>query len=504
VNEKHGALGSIMATNFTVVLFQRQHFGNEPGVFDDIEPGVPFAGSAKDFSFDCPGVNPDETALLMFQSRDVDHQRNIFKINGVDVVGGLPASPSSDAWNRNVLLIEPHHELTAKGNVLHVESRNSNGGRDGDTDDFIIDNVVIVYKTPDSGWKLPAATGDFAAFLTGELLPSIPNVSGSGSDANPDHQHNQYVLPTASQLALWRAVFQNLLAGAWGLAHHLARMISSTYNVVEFVDTRTGRTFYVLMEGVPGQIPAPANHPSSVSITEPADPTRRGWGTYVFAAQPARSLSISAPHPHDDVKTELQAVEAFLELQAHTLLIAGADRDQNTADAPCAQSNRPFLEADVSHTAESVFQIAFEEIYSSDASTWHLQFHGNANPTVACQDVDVFLSNGVEAAPATLHALGANIAEASTCAAAGGPVLRVDVYDRPGDCALRGTDNMQMRFASGLPHASICPEDNDPLGPSRFIHIEQRPIARLAPTDTGATPGQNRNVVLAGISKTFA
>ena len=33
----------------------------------------------------------------------------------------------------------------------------------------------------------------------------------------------------------------------------------------------------------------------------------------------------------------------------------------------------------MSHTAESVFQMAFEEIYSSDASTWHLQFHGNAD-----------------------------------------------------------------------------------------------------------------------------
>jgi hypothetical protein len=118
----------------------------------------------------------------------------------------------------------------------------------------------------------------------------------------------------------------------------------------------------------------------------------------------------------------------------------------------------------VSHTAESVFQMAFEEIYSSDASTWHLQFHGNANPTLACQDVDVFLSNGVESAPATLYALSANIAAASRVAAAGGPVLVVDVYDAPGDCGLRGTDNMQMRFASGLPHASIWAQGNVPVG----------------------------------------
>ena len=201
-----------MATNFTVILFQRQHFGNEPGTFNDIEPNVPFAGSTKDFSFDCPGVNPSETAFLMFQSRDVDHQKNIFQVNGVDVFGGLPASPSRDAWNGNILLIESHHQLRATGNVLHVESRNSSGGSGDDIDDFIVDNVVIVYKTADLSWALPAATGDFASFLKTELMDSIKKVSGAGSDANPDDQLNQYVLPTAPQLASWRTVFQSLLA----------------------------------------------------------------------------------------------------------------------------------------------------------------------------------------------------------------------------------------------------------------------------------------------------
>jgi hypothetical protein len=349
---------------------------------------------------------------------------------------------------------------------------------------------------------LPAATGDLADFLTTELLPSITNVPGSGSTANSDHQHNEYVIPTASQLASWRAVFQSLIAGAWGPAHLQARTISSTYNVVQFLDTPTGRTYYVLLEGVPGQIPAPASHPSGVTITDPADPTRRGWGTYVFDAQPRRALSLSAPHPHDDLETEDEAVEAFLALGARNLLVAGTDRDQNTAQAPCDQSPRPYLEADVSHTAESVFQIAFEEIYASDASTWHLQFHGNANSTLACQE-DVFLSNGVTAAPATLYALKANIEAASTAAAAGGPVLVVDVYDDADDCALRGTDNMQMRFASGLPHTSICAHGNVPVGPSRFIHVEQRRDARRASTDRLATPGRNRGVVVAGILATF-
>ena len=79
----------------------------------------------------------------------------------------------------------------------------------------------------------------------------------------------------------------------------------------------------------------------------------------------------------------------------------------------------------------------------------------------------------------------------------------VDVYDAPDDCILRGTDNMQMRFASGRPHASIC-LGKDPEEPSRFIHVEQSRDARRAfPTDPSATPGRNRGVVVAGILATF-
>ena len=83
----------------------------------------------------------------MFQSREVNHQRNVFRVNGVDVFGGLPASPSKDTWNGNILLIEPRHQLRPTGNILHIEARNDSGGGGGNIDDFIIDNVVIIYKT---------------------------------------------------------------------------------------------------------------------------------------------------------------------------------------------------------------------------------------------------------------------------------------------------------------------------------------------------------------------
>jgi hypothetical protein len=486
-----------MASNFIVILFQRQHFGNEAGIFNDVEPNVPFAGRSKSFVFDCPNVRPNEPAFLMFQSRDVDHPRNVFQVNGIDVFGGLPVSPAKNSWNGNVLLVESHHQLKPTGNILHVEARDKRGSAAGNLDDFIIDNVVLVYKTPDA-LSLPAVTGDLGAFIQTELLPSIANVKGSGASAEPADQRNEYVLPTASQLGSWRVVFRSLLAGAWTDAHSQARTISSTYNVVAFLDVSSQRTYYVLMEGLPGQIPAPVGRPSSVAIDDPADQSRRGWGTYVFDPQGRRALSLSAPHPHDDLDTAEQATDAFLALQGRTLLIAGTDRDQNTARASCEQSGRPYLEADVAHTSESVFQVAFEEIYASDVFTWHIQFHGNS--TCAA---DVFLSNGVTSAPPLLHTLAASIRAASVAAAQGGPVLTADVFDSLNDCPARGTDNMQMRFASGLPHGSICAPDNGPIAPSRFIHVEQRRDARRARTDAAASPGRNREVVIAGIRAAF-
>ena len=88
---------------------------------------------------------------------------------------------------------------------------------------------------------------------------------------------------TVQSLLAGSSIVQSLLAGNWDSAHLQAQMISLTYNVVQFLDARTGRTYYVLMEGLPGDIPVAVDHLSgSVSITDPLDPTRRGWGTYVF------------------------------------------------------------------------------------------------------------------------------------------------------------------------------------------------------------------------------
>jgi hypothetical protein len=75
-------------------------------------------------------------------------------VNGNKVYGGIPISRSKDDWNANVALINPRW-LTSSENVLHVGSCDDRGSLLGESDDFMIDNVVVFYKTRSRSWFAP-------------------------------------------------------------------------------------------------------------------------------------------------------------------------------------------------------------------------------------------------------------------------------------------------------------------------------------------------------------
>jgi hypothetical protein len=61
-------------------------------------------------------------------------------------VGGFPVSPNADSWNGNVISVYAG-VIREYGNKLHIESRNVSGGTSGNIDEFILDNMVVMYKT---------------------------------------------------------------------------------------------------------------------------------------------------------------------------------------------------------------------------------------------------------------------------------------------------------------------------------------------------------------------
>jgi hypothetical protein len=81
----------------------------------------------------------------LFQSRDVGFHRNVLRINDKDVPRGIPVNPDGGGWNGNVVLIPPNF-LTGVDR-LRIQARNRSGEGGGNLDDFLIDNMVILYRT---------------------------------------------------------------------------------------------------------------------------------------------------------------------------------------------------------------------------------------------------------------------------------------------------------------------------------------------------------------------
>ena len=142
-----------MPLDFSIVMHVRHQFGDE-----NLGIGV-FAGAEASFPFDCPGVDASQHSLLLFQSHGVGNQQ-VLEVNGSAVFGGIPGGgsvgkrtgssgdgghthpiPSSTGWNGSVMIVN-QGVLRETGNLLRIS---------GPFDEFVVDNVVLLYKTRGRG-----------------------------------------------------------------------------------------------------------------------------------------------------------------------------------------------------------------------------------------------------------------------------------------------------------------------------------------------------------------
>lgn len=149
-----------MATDFTIIMRVRQAFGDrgQDGNENPAEPSAPFVGASKRYTFVCDNVDRSKEAVLNFQSLGVSHRKNIIKVNGLRIPGGIPTSleyffvdpllPSAprQVWKSSTQIV-PSNILLRENNVLTIESRDFEGETNGRLDNFVIDNVVLFYKT---------------------------------------------------------------------------------------------------------------------------------------------------------------------------------------------------------------------------------------------------------------------------------------------------------------------------------------------------------------------
>jgi hypothetical protein len=120
-------------------------------------------------------------------------------------------------------------------------------------------------------------------------------------------------------------------------------------------------------------------------VREPADRAIRGWGAYVINPNPRREIVLQAPHPQNDLYTDEQAIDLFIELGARALMLSTSYRCATTEWSDCSGRTRAcggkrrrerFRVSDMSHTDRSVFQAAHEAFYESSREIVVIQIHG--------------------------------------------------------------------------------------------------------------------------------
>jgi len=165
-----------MGMDFTVISPVRHRFGDEPDFEQSSDQNAPFVGAQKSFLFSCPKVDPRQMAVLQFESLGVGMGgyglfpadegggvrpdqglvRGILILNDVNIPAGItpgPGVPVGLKDNVPVIPIWKTHSLVVDANVLKeknelfIEAREIRVGFGKRLDNFVIDNIVIFYKT---------------------------------------------------------------------------------------------------------------------------------------------------------------------------------------------------------------------------------------------------------------------------------------------------------------------------------------------------------------------
>lgn len=258
----------------------------------------------------------------------------------------------------------------------------------------------------------------------------------------PRREEEGFVPPTDEKLERWRDLVSHLADGDTSKVRSLVRSHFSSYALVQFADTTTGQTYFLLQE-----VPT----------------VEKGWGSVIVNPDAARNLAVEVPHPVFDLDTHRQGADLFRRTGARMLLLAGTHRCSNRKQSPCdGQSgvcnDGHYHVSDAAHDVEAPFQAAHEVLVDRWPEMTALSLHGNGNDD--CETV--FLSSGVaDETPPVLDTLARELDERGVATGVPGT----------SSCPLVGSTNVQGRYTNGSSHPCRDPAST---ATGTFIHVEQR------------------------------
>jgi Secretion system C-terminal sorting domain len=140
-----------------------------------------------------------------------------------------------------------------------------------------------------------------------------------------------FQVPENIELQQWAAIFLAFIDEDLNTADALIDSFMFPYQVVDFLDTDTGRNYIILRENVDYSY-FDDNGTPEVDDDE-SGAFAWGWGLYIYNPMALYPIILSAPHPNDDFLTVPVAVECFQQWDAMFMFVSGAGREVEWTEA---------------------------------------------------------------------------------------------------------------------------------------------------------------------------
>ncbi|HOH82342.1 MAG TPA: fibronectin type III domain-containing protein, partial [Candidatus Syntrophosphaera thermopropionivorans] len=154
---------------------------------------------------------------------------------------------------------------------------------------------------------------------------AIPNYNLYAPYDRQTNGFGDFLLPTASDLVYWNDMLALFFVGDYNGAQSILNNNNCPYQIVEFHDTDTGKTLYILRE-IPNMQYYDDNGTEDLYDDE-AGAFVYGWGIFIYYPEGSKPIIVTVPHPCDDFPTPRMGLQAFNVWDAQYLMINGAGRE---------------------------------------------------------------------------------------------------------------------------------------------------------------------------------
>ncbi len=143
-----------------------------------------------------------------------------------------------------------------------------------------------------------------------------------------DRQTNgfgDFTIASADSLQIWQQIFSAFLEEDFTQAQLLIDDYQLPFEVVEFSDTDTGETFYLIRENL--NMDYFDGNGTATTSDDEFGSFDLGWGLYIFNPDATNPIIITVPHPNDDFIAPPIAWKSFVDWDAQFLFVNGAGRE---------------------------------------------------------------------------------------------------------------------------------------------------------------------------------